>query len=330
MTEILQINNLRTYFRGEDTVVKAVDGISYGIEEGETLAIVGESGCGKSVSALSILGLIPSPPGWIESGQIMFDGHDLLTLSDSEIRKVRGARIGMVFQEPMSSLNPVLSVERQMTEGIRLHLGLTKQQARTRAIEMLETVQIPDADSQLRRYPHMFSGGMRQRLMIAMALSCGPQLIIADEPTTALDVTVQAQILDLMKQLCQENDVALMIITHNLGVVARYADRINIMYAGKIIEQGTAREIYRNPRHPYTLGLLGSVPRLDGRRSDKLQPIEGQPPDLGDLPSGCHFNPRCQYANEKCTIEYPPFIDLDGSHRAACWIPDELRTGTGQ
>ena len=192
MTEILQINNLRTYFRGEDTVVKAVDGISYGIEEGETLAIVGESGCGKSVSALSILGLIPSPPGWIESGQIMFDGHDLLTLSDSEIRKVRGARIGMVFQEPMSSLNPVLSVERQMTEGIRLHLGLTKQQARTRAIEMLETVQIPDADSQLRRYPHMFSGGMRQRLMIAMALSCGPQLIIADEPTTALDVTVQA------------------------------------------------------------------------------------------------------------------------------------------
>ena len=192
MTEILQINNLRTYFRGEDTVVKAVDGISYGIEEGETLAIVGESGCGKSVSALSILGLIPSPPGWIESGQIMFDGHDLLTLSDSEIRKVRGARIGMVFQEPMSSLNPVLSVERQMTEGIRLHLGLTKQQARTRAVEMLETVQIPDADSQLKRHPHMFSGGMRQRLMIAMALSCGPQLIIADEPTTALDVTVQA------------------------------------------------------------------------------------------------------------------------------------------
>jgi oligopeptide/dipeptide ABC transporter ATP-binding protein len=327
MPEILQIKDLRTYFRSEDTIVKAVDGISYGIEQGETLAIVGESGCGKSVSALSILGLIPAPPGWIESGEIIFEGRDLLRLSDSEIRKVRGGSIGMVFQEPMSSLNPVMSIERQMTEGVRLHLGYTKGQARTRAIEMLEMVGIPDPETQLGRHPHHFSGGMRQRVMIAMALSCGPKLIIADEPTTALDVTVQAQILDLMKQLCQENDVALMIITHNLGVVARYADRINIMYAGRIIEQGTAREIYRNPSHPYSLGLLRSVPRLDGVRSEKLEPIEGQPPDLGDLPSGCHFNPRCRFALDRCTTEYPSIVDLNDSHKSACWVAEDIAAG---
>ncbi len=327
MPGILQLNDLRTYFRVDDSVVKAVDGVTYEVQEGETLAIVGESGCGKSVSALSIMRLIASPPGWIESGEVIFEGRDLLRLSEEEIQRVRGGQIAMVFQEPMTSLNPVLSVERQITEAVRLHLGMTVQQARQRAVELLEKVGIPDPEEQLGRYPHSFSGGMRQRLMIAMAISCEPRMIIADEPTTALDVTVQAQILDLLKDLCQASGVALMIITHNLGVVARYADRINIMYAGRIIEQGTAREIYRNPGHPYTLGLLRSIPRLDGVRSEKLEPIEGQPPDLADLPTGCHFQPRCRFAIDKCAAEYPQLTDLGGTHKSACWVAEEILAG---
>ena len=330
MPGILQLNDLRTYFRVDDSVVKAVDGITYEVQEGETLAIVGESGCGKSVSALSIMRLIASPPGWIESGELIFEGRDLLQLREEEIQQVRGGQIAMVFQEPMTSLNPVLTVERQITEAVRLHLGMTTQQARQRAVELLEKVGIPDPEEQLDRYPHSFSGGMRQRLMIAMAISCEPRIIIADEPTTALDVTVQAQILDLLKDLCQASGVALMIITHNLGVVARYADRINIMYAGRIIEQGTAREIYRNPSHPYTLGLLRSIPRLDGVRSEKLEPIVGQPPDLADLPTGCHFHPRCRYAVDRCTIDYPQLADLGGTHRSACWVAEELAAGVAQ
>jgi oligopeptide/dipeptide ABC transporter ATP-binding protein len=330
MNGIIEVNNLKTYFRSEGKIVKAVDGVSYNIQEGETLAVVGESGCGKSVSALSILGLVPNPPGWIEGGEVMFEGQNLLDLSDSEIRKFRGGKIGMVFQEPMSALNPVMSIERQMTEGLRLHLRMTKSQARDRAIELLEMVGIPDAGSQLSRYPHLFSGGMRQRLMIAMAVSCQPKLIIADEPTTALDVTVQAQILDLLKQICKENNVALMMITHNLGIVARYADRINVMYAGKIIEQGTAREIFRNPSHPYTVGLLRSVPRLDGNRDLQLEPIEGQPPDLSELPVGCYFNPRCRFAIDKCATEYPQTTDIGGTHTSSCWVAEDLASGVVQ
>jgi oligopeptide/dipeptide ABC transporter ATP-binding protein len=324
LTSLLDVNDLKTYFYTRSGVVKAVDGVTYDVEQGETVALVGESGCGKSVSALSILRLIPSPPGLIVGGQINFAGHDLLQLTEAEIRAVRGRDIAMVFQEPMTSLNPVLTIERQMTEGIKLHLGYTDTRARARAIELFEQVGISDAERRLKQYPHHFSGGMRQRVMIAMAISCNPKLIIADEPTTALDVTIQAQILDLMKQICRDHRVALVIITHNLGVVARYANRINIMYAGRIIERGTAREIFRSPRHPYSMGLLRSIPRLDRDRTDLLDTIEGQPPNLALLPSGCHFQPRCRFAIERCTREYPPQVRIDGSHASACWVAEEL------
>lgn len=327
MTALLDVNDLRTYFYTRSGVVKAVDSVSYDVEQGETVALVGESGCGKSVSALSILRLIPSPPGLIVGGQISFLGRDLLQLSEAEIRTIRGRDIAMVFQEPMTSLNPVLTIERQMTEGLRLHLGLTDARAHARAIELFEQVGIPDAERRLKQYPHHFSGGMRQRVMIAIAISCNPKLIIADEPTTALDVTIQAQILDLMKQICRDHHVALVIITHNLGVVARYADRINIMYAGRIIERGTAREIFRTPRHPYSIGLLRSIPRLDRDRTDLLDTIEGQPPNLSLLPSGCHFQPRCRFAVERCTREYPPQVGIDGSHSSACWVARDLAPG---
>ena len=324
MATLLEVKGLTTYFYTQDGVVKAVDGISYDVQEGETLALVGESGCGKSVSALSILRLIPQPPGRILEGQVLFNGHDLLTLSRNEMRKIRGNEISMIFQEPMSSLNPVLTIERQLTEAITLHLGMSLKQARARAMELLDMVGMPDPARRLKQYPHHFSGGMRQRVMIAMALSCNPKLIIADEPTTALDVTIQAQILDLMKDLTQRLGVSLIIITHNLGVVARYANRINIMYAGKIIEQGTAREIYGNPRHPYTLGLLKSVPRLDRPRKEKLDPIEGQPPDLINLPPGCSFSPRCPYAIDRCAVEFPPLMPVGDGHHSACWVAETL------
>ena len=324
MATLLEIENLRTQFFTSDGTVRAVDGISYSVEEGETVALVGESGCGKSVSALSILRLIPFPPGRIVGGSIRFMGTDLLQLSDAEIRTVRGRRIAMVFQEPMTSLNPVLTIGLQLTETLEHHLGMAKEAAQRRAVELLQMVGISDPQRRLNQYPHHLSGGMRQRVMIAMALCCEPELIIADEPTTALDVTIQAQILELMKDLTKRLGVALVIITHNLGVVARYADRVNVMYAGKIIERGTAREIYHEPRHPYTLGLLHSVPRLDQPRKAKLDPIEGQPPDLTRLGAGCAFRPRCRYAVARCANETPTLEPVDGGHASACWQKDNL------
>jgi oligopeptide/dipeptide ABC transporter ATP-binding protein len=305
-----------------------VDDVSWDVKQGETVALVGESGCGKSVSALSIMRLVSQPAGRIVAGQVAFKGRDLLTLSEEEMRRVRGREIAMIFQEPMTSLNPVLSIGRQLTEGLEIHLGKTPEQARVRASELLAMVGIPDPERRLPQYPHQFSGGMRQRMMIAMALACEPSLVLADEPTTALDVTIQAQILELMKDLSRRLGVAMLMITHNLGVVARYADRVNVMYAGKIIERGTARELYANPRHPYTLGLLRSVPRLDEPRRGRLAPIDGQPPDLTRLPSGCAFVPRCVFSVERCSVERPALREVGqngaGPHVAACWEAERL------
>ena len=323
MATLLEVKDLSTYFFTPEGVVKAVDGISYDLQEGETLGLVGESGCGKSVSALSIMRLIQRP-GRTVGGEVTFNGQDLLALSDSEMRRIRGKDMAMIFQEPMTSLNPVLTIGKQLTEALVLHLGLDQNAANDRAGELLEMVGIPDGGGRLGDYPHQFSGGMRQRVMIAMALSCDPKMLIADEPTTALDVTIQAQILELVKKLGQETGTAVLIITHNLGVVARYADRVNVMYAGKIIERGTAREIYTNPRHPYTIGLLNSVPRLDEPRKEQLAPIEGSPPDLIGLPIGCAFRPRCKYAIDRCAVEYPPLIEVAEGHTAACWVSDQL------
>ena len=324
MSPLLEVRDLKTYFHTGDGLVKAVDGVSYQLDEGETLGLVGESGCGKSVSALSVMRLIPDPPGEIAGGEILFEGRDLLKINMAEMRRTRGAKIAMVFQEPMSSLNPVLTIERQLTEALQLHKGLNRKEARLESVGLLERVGIPSPERRLRQYPYQFSGGMRQRVMIAIALSCSPRLIIADEPTTALDVTIQAQILELMKSLARESGVALIVITHNLGVVARYADRVNIMYAGKIIEQGTARDIYGNPRHPYTVGLLKSLPRLDRPRLSKLVPIEGQPPDLINLPRGCAFRPRCPWAVGRCEEETPPLMPAGQDHWSACWQSDLL------
>ena len=324
MAKLLELEDLKTQFFTTAGTVKAVDGVSYDVEKGETVGIVGESGCGKSVSALSILRLIPDPPGKIVGGKILFMGRNLLELSDVEIRKVRGADIAMVFQEPMTSLNPVLTIGRQITETLEHHMGIEREEADARAVELLGMVGISDAERRLKQYPHHFSGGMRQRVMIAMALSCEPKLIIADEPTTALDVTIQAQILELMKDLTRRLGVALIIITHNLGVVARYADRVNVMYAGKIVEKGSARQIYHNPSHPYTLGLLASVPRLDHKRGTKLVPIVGQPPDLTLLDQGCAFRPRCRFAVDRCTHEIPPLEEVGGGQMSACWQKDNL------
>jgi oligopeptide/dipeptide ABC transporter ATP-binding protein len=324
MATLLEVRDLKTHFFTPEGVVKAVDGISYTLEEGETLGLVGESGCGKSMSALSIMRLVPDPPGKTVGGEVIFDGQDLLKLSDTEIRHVRGKQIAMVYQEPMSSLNPVLSIERQLTESLELHLSMSKTEARQEAVRRLQQVGIPDPERRLKQYPHQFSGGMLQRVMIAMALSCNPRLIIADEPTTALDVTIQAQILDLMKKLSREYGVSLLIITHNLGVVARYADRVNIMYAGKIIERGTAKDIYRHPSHPYTLGLLNSVPRLDLPRTDKLDPVEGQPPDLMNLPAGCAFRERCRFAIDRCAGETPTLRSVGAGHLSACFVAETL------
>lgn len=324
MATLLEVRDLKTHFFTQAGVVKAVDGVSYDLEEGETLGLVGESGCGKSVSALSIMRLIPDPPGKTVGGEVIFDGQDLLKLPDYQMRRVRGKQISMVFQEPMTSLNPVLSIQRQLTESLELHLSMSKTDARREAVRRLEQVGIPDPERRLKQFPHQFSGGMLQRVMIAMALSCNPRLIIADEPTTALDVTIQAQILELMKNLSREYGVSLIIITHNLGVVARYADRVNIMYAGKIIERGTARDIYRNPSHPYTLGLLNSVPRLDLPRKEKLDPIEGQPPDLMNLPAGCSFRERCRFSIDRCAEEIPPLQSVSAGHFSACFAAETL------
>ncbi|MEE2881972.1 MAG: ABC transporter ATP-binding protein [Chloroflexota bacterium] len=321
---LLEVKDLATHFFTQAGVVKAVDGISYEIEEGEVLGVVGESGCGKSVHALSIMRLVPDPPGETVAGEIIFEGDNLLEIDEAEMRNIRGNRIAMVFQEPMTSLNPVLTIGRQLTETAELHLDLKKDAAEAHAADLLRRVGIPDAENRLKDYPHQFSGGMRQRVMIAMAMSCDPKIIIADEPTTALDVTIQAQILELMQDMAKEFGTALIVITHNLGVVARYAKRVIVMYAGKIVETGTAEEIYHNPKHPYTIGLLNSVPRLDETEKVKLEAIDGSPPNLADVPVGCSFAERCRWANEKCLAEDPPLQTYSDGHTTACWRYEEL------
>ncbi|MGH8704406.1 MAG: ABC transporter ATP-binding protein [Burkholderiales bacterium] len=325
MATLLEVRELKTTFMTAAGLVRAVDGVSWDIGEGETVALVGESGCGKSVTALSIMQLVAPPTGRIEAGEIIYKGRDLLKLSEPEMQHVRGREIAMVFQEPMTSLNPVLSIGRQLTEGLEIHMQMTVPAARARAIELLGMVGIPDPERRLAQYPHQFSGGMRQRMMVAMALACNPSLILADEPTTALDVTIQAQILELMQSLSRRLGVAMLIITHNLGVVARYADRVNVMYAGRIIERATALELYANPRHPYTLGLLRSVPRLDEPIRERLVPIEGQPPDLTRLPRGCSFTPRCAFKVGRCDEQAPALEEVAaGGHVAACWESSRL------
>ncbi len=324
MATLLQVRNLTTQFFTSSGTVRAVDNVTFDVTEGETVAVVGESGCGKSVSALSILRLVPWPPGKIVGGSINFMGQNLLEMGDEDIRRVRGREISMVFQEPMTSLNPVLSIGLQLTETMQHHLGLSSAQALKRAAELLEMVGIAEPKRRLAQFPHHLSGGMRQRVMIAVALSCEPKLIIADEPTTALDVTIQAQILELMKDLTKRLGVALVVITHNLGVVARYADRVNVMYAGKIIEMGSAQQIYHQPHHPYTLGLLASVPRMDQPRGTRLIPINGQPPDLTRLDGGCAFRPRCRFAVDRCAQEFPPLEIIDSGHVSACWRVKEI------
>ena len=320
MARLLEVKGLKTQFFTQDGVVNAVNGISYTLDEGETLGIVGESGCGKSVGVMSLIKLIPSPPGKVVAGEVIFDGENLLKMNDSQIRSVRGNKIGMIFQDPMTSLNPVLTIGRQISEALELHLGMDKAQSRARTIELLELVGIPSAADRVDDYPHQFSGGMRQRVMIAMGLSCNPQLLIADEPTTALDVTIQAQIVDLVKKLRDELGMAIIWITHDLGVVAGLADRMIVMYAGMIVEEASVKELYANPRHPYTLGLLGSLPRLDEKIRQKLESIEGLPPDLIALPKGCPFYARCKYRIARCATENPALSTVGVGHRIACWI----------
>ncbi|MBX3013235.1 MAG: ABC transporter ATP-binding protein [Caldilineaceae bacterium] len=319
MAKLLEVKNLKTQFFTQDGVVHAVNGITYSVAAGETVAIVGESGSGKSVGVMSLIRLIPQPPGKIVDGQVLFDGQDLLKLSEDELRHVRGNRVAMIFQDPMTSLNPVLTVGRQITEALELHLNMNREQSRKRAIELLQMVGIPAAESRIDDYPHQFSGGMRQRVMIAMGLSCNPQLLIADEPTTALDVTIQAQIVDLVGRLKEELGMAIIWITHDLGVVAGMAERVLVMYSGFIVEEAPVDQIYARPRHPYTLGLLRSIPRLDLGRQKRLVPIEGLPPDLLEAPTHCPFAPRCQFAFDKCWQENPPLETVGSNHRAACW-----------
>ncbi|MDP3879597.1 MAG: ABC transporter ATP-binding protein [Dehalococcoidales bacterium] len=318
MADILEVRNLTTHFYTEDGVVRAVNGVSYSVARGETIALVGESGCGKTVSALSILRLIKEPPGKILSGEVIFDGADLLKLSGEELRKVRGDRISMIFQEPMTSLNPVLTVGRQISEALEFHQQMTKEGARNETIRLLDLVGIPQPQQRVKNYPHQFSGGMRQRVMIAMAISCQPQLIIADEPTTALDVTIQAQLLEVIRDITRELQTALILITHNLGVVARYARRVYVMYAGQVVEHGLSRDVYKQPAHPYTAGLLASVPRLDESVRIRLKPIEGQPPDLTVFPEGCVFRPRCVYRSDDCHKGSEELTEVTAGHYSAC------------
>ncbi|MCC7206227.1 MAG: ABC transporter ATP-binding protein [Anaerolineae bacterium] len=323
----MEVKDLTTRFHTQEGTVYAVNGITYTLNEGETLGIVGESGSGKSVQSLSILRLIPSPPGEIVSGTVNFRGRDLLKISEEEMRQVRGAEIAMIFQDPMTSLNPVLTIGYQITEALQLHLGMNQTQARERAVELLSLVGIPMAERRLDDYPHQFSGGMRQRAMIAMALSCNPQLLIADEPTTALDVTIQAQIVELVKRLRDKIGMAIIWITHDLGVISGMADTIQVMYAGYIVERGPVSEIFRDTRHPYTLGLRQSLPRID-RRGERLIPIEGAPPDMRKKPVGCPFVPRCPFKIDICSLEMPPLIPVEGGvseHIAACHV--DVRKG---
>jgi oligopeptide transport system ATP-binding protein len=318
---VLDVKELVTRFYIPEGVVHAVNGVSFTLEEGETLGIVGESGCGKSVTMLSILRLIPQPPGKIEHGEALFLGRDLLKIPLSEMRKVRGAEIGMVFQDPMTSLNPVLTIGKQISEPMVEHLGMTQKQANERAVELLDLVGIPQPKDRLTDYPHQFSGGMRQRAMIAMALSCSPKILIADEPTTALDVTIQAQIVDLVNRLQEQLGMAVIWITHDLGVVARVVRRVIVLYAGFIVETAPVKEVYANPSHPYTMGLLGSIPRLDQRHgTSKLTSIEGRPPDLFDEPTSCPFTPRCPYVEDLCREQNPELRFISDTHRIACWF----------
>ncbi|NIN69387.1 MAG: ATP-binding cassette domain-containing protein [Anaerolineae bacterium] len=317
---MLDIKDLRTEFDTADGVVRAVNGVSFSVHEGETVGIVGESGCGKTVTALSIVRLIPEPPGRIASGRVLFRGRDLLAAGTEELGEIRGAKIGFIFQDPMTSLNPVLTIGEQIVEALELHLDLGGNETRQRAIELLQLVGIPDAQDRIDDYPHLFSGGMRQRAMIAMALCCNPHLLIADEPTTALDVTIQAQILDLVRRLKRDRGLAILWITHDLGIIAGLADRVLVMYAGYIVEAAEVKALYRDPRHPYTLGLLSSVPRLDDDRREALTPIEGVPPDLVDMPSGCPFHPRCKYADYRCAHTMPEPRKVGADHLVACWV----------
>jgi oligopeptide transport system ATP-binding protein len=319
-SELLNVQGLETQFNTPEGVVHAVNGVDFTLKEGETLGVVGESGCGKSVTMLSILRLIQQPPGKIVAGQAMFRGNDLLKMSNEEIRHVRGGQISMVFQDPMTSLNPVMTIGKQLAEPLMLHLGLTKEQARDRSIELLELVGIPRAADRLKDYPHQYSGGMRQRVMIAMALSCAPQILIADEPTTALDVTIQAQIVELVIRLREELGMAIIWITHDLGVVASVAHRVNVMYGGFIIEDSLIDDLYRNPLHPYTIGLLGSLPQIQSEGRKRLYSIDGMPPMLYKKPHSCPFAPRCKWVIEKCRLVNPPLIEIEEGHRAACWV----------
>ncbi|MFQ3566981.1 MAG: ABC transporter ATP-binding protein [Aggregatilineales bacterium] len=329
MGVLMEVKNLVTRFYTQEGTVYAVNDISYKLNEGETLGVVGESGSGKSVHALSIMRLIPSPPGKIERGEVIFQGRDLLKLSNEQMRLVRGAEIAMIFQDPMTSLNPVLTIGTQITEALKLHMGMSQKDANARAVELLSMVGIPDADRRLKNYPHQFSGGMRQRVMIAMALSCNPKLLIADEPTTALDVTIQAQILDLIKRLRDQLGMAIIWISHDLGVVAGLADTVQVMYGGMIVERGPASEVFKDTRHPYTLGLLKSLPRHDKRQvGDKLLQIEGSPPDMRLEPKGCPFAERCIYRLPICDEVMPPLVpapDSSPDHLKACHV--DVRTG---
>jgi len=325
---LLEVRNLSTYFYTQDGIVKAVDGVSYAVDRGETIALVGESGCGKTVSALSILRLIPEPPGKIASGEILFDGIDILTLPKDRMLDIRGDRIAMIFQEPLTALNPVLTIGLQITEALERHRNMHGAVALEEAIRLLKIVGIPQPDQRVKDYPHQFSGGMRQRAMIALAISCEPELIIADEPTTVVDVTIQAQLLELIRGITEKLNTALILITHNLGIVARYAHRVYVMYAGHIIEHGSSQDIYHHPCHPYTRGLLASVPRLDEPRKTRLQPIEGQPPDLIQLPPGCAFGPRCPHVIDACRQAVPPMTEVSPGHYAACRlaVPDRKQS----
>ncbi len=319
-SELLNVQGLETQFNTPEGVVHAVNGVDFTLKEGETLGVVGESGCGKSVSMLSILRLIQQPPGKIVAGKAMFRGKDLLQMTNEEIRHVRGGQISMVFQDPMTSLNPVMTIGKQLAEPLMLHLGLNKEQARDRSIELLEQVGIPRAADRLKDYPHQYSGGMRQRVMIAMALSCAPQILIADEPTTALDVTIQAQIVELVIRLREEVGMAIIWITHDLGVVASIAHRVNVMYGGFIIEESPIKDLYANPCHPYTIGLLGSMPQIHEQRRQRLYSIEGMPPMLYQKPHSCPFSPRCRWVVEHCRLENPPLETVGENHRVACWV----------
>ena len=316
---VLEVKDLRTHFFTDEGVVKAVDGVSFSLRKGEVLGIVGESGSGKSVANLSIMNLVQSPPGRIVGGEILFHGEDILKMDSKKIRAIRGGRISMIFQDPMTSLNPFLRISTQMIETLRLHQGLSKKEARARAVEMLTLAGIPAAQERINNYPHQFSGGMCQRVMIAMGLSCNPEILIADEPTSALDVTIQAQILDLMKDLTQKFGAAVILITHSLGVVAGMCDTIYVMYAGRIVERGLTEDIFENPQHPYTRGLIKSVPRLDRQSAERLFSIPGQPPNVIDLPPCCPFFPRCSEAMDICKTRYPDEKDFGNGHRAACW-----------